>query len=511
MSLVLTDTRRAVRDVAPLVGLRLAGLTARGRRGVRTAVVAVVTVTGAASVLPAFLPGASDSPRAEDLLGLLPTVYAAFLVMTTLAVVGTGGGRELLSREQAVAFPISPTTDHLGALILAPLSIAWILQAWALLGVTAYVMGPHLLAMVHIVAVGWLLASTAVGQAVGWAVEWVRRGRYGVAIVRSVGALLLALAAAGVAADRLGTLVDHLPTTWIVPVLTAPAHGSWVTWALGVAVLAAVASLVVVVGAQLASEVAHRPPYGEVRVEGLTVVPRPFPRSELAALVRIDRASVWRSVPVRRGFLVLALLPGLAAAGSALPWAVLPVLPGLVAAGGALLFGVNAWCLDGVGALWRESLPVQPRLAYLARARVLFEVLSASTVLTLLVAGLRADGAPSSAEAGALLASVVVVPLQVAARSMQWSVRRPHASDLRSARGTPAPPSAMLGYSTWLAISSTLTGSLFSATSHATDPTWALGCALLLVLVAVRRLVITAREWDDPDVRARVVTTVATG
>ena len=34
------------------------------------------------------------------------------------------------------------------------------------------------------------------------------------------------------------------------------------------------------------------------------------------------------------------------------------ILPGLVASGGALLFGVNAWCLDGRGALWRESLPV---------------------------------------------------------------------------------------------------------------------------------------------------------
>ena len=43
------------------------------------------------------------------------------------------------------------------------------------------------------------------------------------------------------------------------------------------------------------------------------------------------------------------------------------VLPGLVASGGALLFGVNAWCLDGRGALWRESLPVAPATVFTAR------------------------------------------------------------------------------------------------------------------------------------------------
>ena len=44
--------------------------------------------------------------------------------------VASGGGRELLAREHGVAYPVSPTTDHLGALLLAPLNIAWLLQAW---------------------------------------------------------------------------------------------------------------------------------------------------------------------------------------------------------------------------------------------------------------------------------------------------------------------------------------------------------------------------------------------
>ena len=38
-------------------------------------------------------------------------------------MVASGGGRELLARDPASIHPISPTTDHLGALVLAPLNI----------------------------------------------------------------------------------------------------------------------------------------------------------------------------------------------------------------------------------------------------------------------------------------------------------------------------------------------------------------------------------------------------
>ena len=49
----------------------------------------------------------------------------------------------------------------------------------------------------------------------------------------------------------------------------------------------------------------------------------------------------------------------------------LTILPGLVASGGALLFGVNSWCLDGRGALWRDSLPVTPKRVFMSRVIVL--------------------------------------------------------------------------------------------------------------------------------------------
>ena len=105
-------------------------------------------------------------------------------------------------------------------------------------------------------------------------------------------------------------------------------------------------------------------------------------------MVRTDRASVWRAVPMRRGVVVLALGPAFVALLGDLQWDTMTILPGLVASGGALLYGVNAWCLDSRGALWRESLPVPPGTVFDARTYVLAEFLLAASLLT--VAGGRA-------------------------------------------------------------------------------------------------------------------------
>ena len=182
-------------------------------------------------------------------------------------------------------------------------------------------------------------------------------------------------------------------------------------------------------------------------------------------LVRIDRGSVWRAVPMRRGLAVLAIGPGLVALAGNLTWSQMTILPGLVASGGALLFGVNAWCLDGRGGLWRESLPVSPATVFAARAWVLTEFLLVASFTTMVLAGLRA-GAPTAAELAALLCTWVVVVLQVVTSAMRWSSQRPFAVDLRSARATPAPPVVMVGYSTKLAVTTTLTSLIFSGLAH---------------------------------------------
>jgi hypothetical protein len=236
--------------------------------------------------------------------------------------------------------------------------------------------------------------------------------------------------------------------------------------------------------------------------------PRPNARSVLGILVRTDRASVWRSVPMRRGVLVLALGPGLVAVFGDLKWAQLTILPGLVASGGALLFGVNAWCLDGRGALWRENLPAPATALFDARTLILFEFLGVASMITILVGALRA-GLPNAQQFAALVATLVVVTLQVVGGSLRWSLRHPYPVDLRSARATPAPPAAMVGYSARLATCTTFTGLVFSGCAHVPDWRLSLIVAMPCVLWSATRLVRTRHRWEDPFTRAVVVSTVA--
>ena len=92
---------------------------------------------------------------------------------------------------------------------------------------------------------------------------------------------------------------------------------------------------------------------------------------------------------------------------------------------------------------------------------------------------------------------------------MHWSVRRPFAMDLKSSRGTPAPPSAMVLYSAYLALTSTLTGMVFTVTAQATSPIWAALWGLPFAIAAIRRIVLTAGEWARPEIRSWVVATVS--
>ena len=82
-------------------------------------------------------------------------------------------------------------------------------------------------------------------------------------------------------------------------------------------------------------------------------------------------------------------MPGLVAIAGDLQWDMLTILPGLVASGGALLFGVNSWCLDGRGALWRDSLPVAARLVFVSRA-----IVPELTLETLVIRGSAAANPP---------------------------------------------------------------------------------------------------------------------
>lgn len=500
------------RQVVAVLQLRSSSLEPAARRRVRIAMAGVPLL-----VVAAVVAGASASDRVlpqtrSDSLLLLPTAFLAFGVAALIAAIASSGGREMLPRSQLAALPVSPTADHLGAVLLAPLNLAWVLQAVALLGLVGLGVGwtPGLVAAV-VTTLAWALAATVVAQTVAWVVELLRTAPGGVWIVRVTAAALAGAAVALSSTGGLVSLLDNSPTVHIVIQVVQGSEGDWTPWLKGLAELALASALALAVGGSLATVISRRPHRDSGRVETRTYPARADLRSDVVAVLRVDRASVWRSTPLRRGLVVLALVPGASAAIARLPWEVLPLLPGLVASGACLLFGVNALSLDSGGTVWRESLPLRSRTWLIARALVIVEVAAASTLLALAVSAARAPEPPTVAAGVAVVTAVVVICAQVLARCLQWSLHRPYRADLRGARDAPAPPAAMAWYSARLALSTTLVGMVLSLAARAPSPTWALAVGLPVLLLALRRVMVSLREWEDPDIRSLVVTTVAGG
>lgn len=486
--------------------LRFSVGTVRRPRLLRGVGVVLALLTVAAVVVPGLADGAgaTDGVAASLRAELLPAALLGFLALVAAGGVASGGGRQLLSPDQAGAYPVSATTDHLGSVLLAPMSTAWLLQAWFLLGAATYAVGPdHLLAATGLVTV-WIVVATVLGQTVGWWVEYVRRGPYGVWLVRGLGAVLVLAVIALQALRVLDDVVRAAPTARLAEVVTDPSPGGV---AVAVGVLGLVLAGALALGAAAANAASHRLPRDEARAETRHHPARPDPGGVDALLLRLDRASVWRAVPLRRGVAVLSLGPGLVALVGGLTWDNVVILPGLVASGGVLLFGVNAFSLDGRGGLWRESLPVEPRAVFRARSRVLAEWLLLAAGATVVLASLRA-GVPTASEAAAVVLVLVVVVGQVVAVAMSWSVRRPYAVTLGSARATPAPPSAMVGYSARLALSTTLTAMVFSVASQVAPWQVVVVLALPFLLWSWLRWRRARTAWCDARRRAQVVATV---
>ena len=139
---------------------------------------------------------------------------------------------------------------------------------------------------------------------------------------------------------------------------------------------------------------------------------------------------------------------------------------------------------------------------------MLTEFLGVASLITIGLGALRA-GIPGPEEASALVCTLLVVLLQVVGASMRWSLAHPYPVDLRSARATPAPPAAMVGYSARLATCTTFTSLIFSGAAHVPD--WRLSVLLAIpcLLWSGVRFERTARRWQDPVARALVVTTTA--
>lgn len=497
-------------QVLPLAGLRL-----RMVRSGRTRAVLVVLL-----LLPALLATVGvlmvdlvPDDRALGITLTAPTVYLAFAVLAFMAPLAAGGGYELYPPEQLVAYPVRPRTVFFGTLLLAPINLAWMLNVVGLVVLTSFAAGPTGWGTVR-ATVSLLLfvaLATAAGHATAWWVVGVRQTRIGRRAVWAaaafVGVTLLALI-------RLGytfTLLNASPTKYALINALQGYHPLYRRWFTGMVVMALLTAACLALGVRATAWALRRPGDHAVGDAASPVRRRAARSTLLRELVSVDRASVWRSVPLRRGLLVLLLLPATVAALAGMSWASLVLLPGLVAAGAGLLFGVNAFCLDAGGVTWLATLPGWERWAFAAKAWVVSEVVALAVTAALLGGALRAPSPGSATPVVATIGSAVAVGSLVVASSMRASLRHPHQADLRGPRDTPAPPGVMALHSLRLAVLTTFVGLLFSGTTIVSEWWLPLVLAIPFVSWSGLSLVDSARAWSAPDARARVVTTVAGG
>jgi hypothetical protein len=495
----------ALAQVGALIRMR-SGSGPRAARWRTAAGLALVPLLAVAATLTGSLLPPQGQRNAQL---LMPSAWLGFLITITLAT-GSSGARTLIPRAQTVAFPVTPAAEHLGALVLSPLNVAWLTQTLALLALSGWAFADspaHLPGVVLTVA--WIVVSTVVAQAIGWLVELARTARAGGWATRAVVALGGLAAVTLLVTGHLGTVLDHAPTVPLVAAASSANTGDGGRWLVALGGLTLIGMAAYLAGIGLTGRLQRRAPRDQVAVEARDYPGRADPRHELTAALRIDHAGLWRSAPLRRGLVVLTAVPALACAGAGLDWSLAAVLPGLVASGAGLLFGVNALSLDGSGALWRESLPGSPRVVLVARLLMVAEICLAPALLAAVLGAVRAPQAPTSAAVVAVLCAVVTTTSQVVGWCATWSVGKPYAATLRDARDQPAPPAAMAGYSVRLALSTTGSGLLFSACSRYRLTDLALAAAVAITSLALRRTLRAVRRWEDDAVRCRVVAMVA--
>ena len=437
-----------------------------------------------------------------------PAAYLGFAFLALVAPLAAGGGNELVPAAQLVAYPVRPRTQFLGALLLAPINLVWVVQLIVLAAETSYLTLEGSTLAGALTTTAFVACLTVLGQAVAWGVVGLRQTRAGRSGVTTLGALIGTAVFLIVRTGHGNDVLDASPTRTVVRAIV---QGPGALWAITTATLILTTIGAFLVGAWLCGWALRRPEEAG-RAVGTTSVRRRAGRSSgLAELIAVDRASVWRASALRRGGFVLAVLPALVALVAAVPWQPLIVLPGLVAAGAGLLFGVNAFCLDGSGAVWLASLPHEPALVARAKLWVLTETVLGAVVIATLSGSLRSRGAPTPAELAAMLTCAVASGALVIATCMALSVKRPHRADLNGPRDAVAPPGALVAASARLAMPAGLVGLLLQSSSAAA--VWWLPPAVgaPVVLASVVWLRRSMRSYADPQVRARVVATVATG
>lgn len=440
-----------------------------------------------------------------------PTAFLVYIGLALLGPLAAGGGSELFPASEVVPHPIRPTTTFVASLVLAPLNIAWLGQSAALLALTSYVArdGGGVLAALALTGT-FILATTVCGQAIAWWLSGARQTIWGrrAAWVMVAGALVVVAIALRVG---LTDVVDRSPTRTVVIAMLQGAAGDYRLWGRTLAALVVITLAGLALGVRTTAYTLRRPPGLAARREARTVRRRTPGRTALRQLRTIDRAGIWRAPALRRGVLVIGVLPGAAAAAARVEWPALALTGGLVTAGAGLLFGVNVFCLDGPGALWLSSLPLQPGVHLRAKAVAIAEVCLACSAISVVAGATRARGDLSLVDVVAVAVNVIACTAVVVASCLRSSVVHPHRAEMRGPRDTPAPPGAMAAHSARLAVQTTLVGLLMTAVSLTREAAAPLLLGLAIVLltgISVRR---SLALYANPAIRANVATTVATG
>jgi hypothetical protein len=354
----------------------------------------------------------------------------------------------------------------------------------------------------------FVICLTIVGQAIAWAVVGMRQTRRGRIAATAIATASIASVVVLVRLHLALGVLHHSPTRLVV---SAIQDGPGIRWATTTGVLVAGAAAGLVLGGRSCAWALRRPGDAGVLTAGSEMRRRRPRRTALGELAALDRASVWRASPLRRGAIVLAFLPGVAAVGAAIPWGSMIVLPGLVAAGAGLLFGINAFCLDGSGAVWLASLPHDPGLVAKAKLLVLTETVGIAVSIALLTGSLRSPGSPTTTQLTAMVASSIASGAFVIATCMALSVRRPHRADLRGPRDAVAPPGALTAASARLALPAAFLGLSLQAASETNTwwfPPLVATPVLLFSALWINRSLLS---YDNVHVRARVMQAVSAG
>jgi len=498
-------------QLRPLMRLRWQMVRSR-----RKQVLLVVVALAVAVLALGFLSAVSQASLRFGQLDLrtqalvaYPAALLLFLVVATLAPFLAGGAIELIPPAQLSAFPVAARTRFVLSLLLMPLNITWTLQVILLAAlVVVGVGGTAQLAPLAGVTLAFVLAGTVVGQSLAWlgtTVRQTRPGRLATNLAAGALAVLVLTRANQETLFNLGDLTIFIP---ILDVGLSPIGLRWVAAVLALGLAAVLAGALgiraVAWNQRLATET-------QGRHEGSRMGRRPQPGSELWAHVVVLSRSVWRSLPLRRGMVMLVALPVLVAAVTELQWTQIVVMPALVAAGAALLFGVNSTALLGGGAAWLGSLPYRPTSFVTAVAVVVATVIGGAATATTVGVAAFAPSSPTTAEAVALVAAGLSSAAWMTATAVRQSIRRPFQADLRGNRDTPAPPGVMAGYSLRLAGAAGVLGLLLAATAQLQAVRAAAVVGTIVLMMALARLALSVRAWRRPEVRSRVFMTVAFG